>query len=54
MKQVLINGQLVSFDRMDSKQSLTEEVNHNFLGYSSVYYIDGKEIKTQFPIKFYR
>ena len=54
MKQVLINGQLVPFDRMDSKQSLTEEVNHNFLGYSNTYYIDGQEYNSPTPLKFYK
>lgn len=54
MKQVLINGQLVPFSRMDVQVTLTEEVNPNFLGYSSVYYIDGKEHRSTSPLKFYR
>ena len=54
MKQVLINGQLLPFDRMDSKQSLTEEVNHNFIGYSNTYYIDGQKYNSPTPLKFYK
>ena len=54
MKQVLINGQLIPFDRMDTKQSLTEEINPNFLGYSNIYYIDGKRFDSPSPLKFYK
>lgn len=54
MKQVLINGQLVEFSRYDTAQALTEEVNPNFLGYSTKYYINGKEFTVDRPIKFYK
>ena len=54
MKQVLINGQLVEFTTLDQRQTLTEEKNPNFLGYSNIYYIDGKEFTTDKLIKFYK
>ena len=54
MKQVKINGSLVNFTVMSSTQSLNEEVNPNFLGYSKEYYIDGIKYESNYPIKFYR
>ena len=54
MKQVNINGSLVNFTVMSTTQTLTEEVNPNFLGYSKEYYIDGIKYTSSTPIKFYR
>jgi hypothetical protein len=54
MKQVLINGSLVNFTVMSTTQTLTEEVNPNFLGYSKEYYINGNKHISPTPIKFYR
>lgn len=54
MKKVLINGSIVDFTVMSTTQTLTEEKNPNFLGYSSVYYIDGQKYESPTPIKFYR
>ena len=54
MKQVKINGQLIEFTRLDQRQSLTEEVNPNFLGYFKEYYIDGALITLETPAKFYK
>ncbi len=54
MKKVLINGQLVEFAMFDTRQTLTEEKNPNFIGYSSIYYINGQKFTTEKPIKFYK
>ena len=54
MKQVKIGGQLVEFSSLDQRQSLTEEVNPNFLGYFKEYYIDGALVKLDKPAKFYK
>lgn len=54
MKQVMINGSLVNFTVMSTTQTLTEEVNPNFLGYSKEYYINGQKHESLNPIKFYR
>lgn len=54
LKQVKINGRLVPFTTIDQRQSLNEEVNPNFIGYSSEYYIDGALVTLPTPAKFYR
>jgi len=54
MKQVLIEGSLVNFSSMSADQTLTEERNPNFLGYSKIYYINGQKHESLRPIKFYR
>lgn len=54
MKKVLINGQLIEFSRFNRTQTLTEEINPNFIGYSNIYYVDGIEFKLDKPIKFYK
>ncbi len=54
MKQVKIGGQLVEFSSLDQRQSLTEEVNPNFLGYFKEYYIDGVLVTLDKPTKFYK
>ena len=54
MKQVKIGGQLVEFSSLDQRQSLTEEVNPNFLGYFKEYYIDGVLVTLDKPAKFYK
>jgi hypothetical protein len=54
MKQVRIKGQLVNYSSVDTRQTLTEEVNPNFLGYSKEYWIDGKRYELSQPAKFYK
>jgi len=54
MKQVLVNGVKIEFTRIDKTQTLTEERNPNFIGYSNIYYVDGVEFKLDKPVKFYK
>jgi len=54
MKQVMIEGKLVEFSTFDSRQTLTEEVNPNFIGYFTTYYENGVEKHLPKPAKFYR
>lgn len=54
MKQVKIKGQLVDYSTVDTRQSLTEEINPNFLGYAKEYWVDGKKYELSKPAKFYR
>lgn len=55
MKQVKINGEVVNFSRMEENPTLTEGIDHNFLGYSSVYWDENgiRKILSK-PAKFYK
>jgi hypothetical protein len=54
MKQVEIGGQLVQFQTMKNDSVMTESKEHNFIGYSKVYFIDGQRYESSTPLKFYR
>jgi len=53
-KQVEINGQLVPFNMMKTDSVMTESKEHNFIGYSKIYFIDGQRYESSTPLKFYR
>ena len=53
-KKVLINGKVVSFKSMKNDSIMTESVEHNFIGYSSTYWINGVKHESLTQIKFYK
>lgn len=50
---VEINGQLVPFSVMKDGDIITEYKEINLIGYSKIYYIDGKKHESSKLIKFY-
>lgn len=54
MKQVEINGELIPFSFMKNDSMMTESKEIGLIGYSKVYYIDGKKYESLTPIKFYK
>lgn len=51
----MINGVIREFSRFDERQTLTEVVDHNFLGYSDKYLDEfGNLVTLSQPAKFYK
>lgn len=53
-KQVEINGQLIPFNIMKTDSVMTELKEINLIGYSKIYFINGKRYESSKPIKFYK
>ncbi len=54
MKQVEINGNLIEFTVMEEGNTLKENVDPRFIGYSKVYFVNGNRHELEKPAKFFR